>query len=308
MKGNKKEQKDFAKEIGLFEAKVVAINPDREELEKLLGTELEKDPEYVEKRKVKDSQNVETGEEVDSVRISVWTEDVKSKRLRNISFYLEDRPRFNKDQTKVQYINSVGTTTWALIEDGTSTFPSWFTNFLSKDKSIIGNKEYRQAIVGEEELMTFVKNWAKFDLFDVDTNILLDTKKLFRGNVKELSEEINGDMVETIVAMATVRISEKVVNEDSGEKETVVYQSVYNKDFLPGFSMKYFRNIEFDAQRVNQLRSKSKLVGFEKFIVNISDKEYGCKTPIFIGEVKDFVQGEHITANDAVLEQDDAKY
>lgn len=309
MKGNRKEQKEFSKEIGLFEGKVVSINPDREELEKLLNTELDKDPEYVEKKKLKDSNGNFTGEEVDSVRVSVWLEDVKNQRLRNISFYLEDRPRFNKDKTKVQYVNSVGTTSWALIEDGTDGLPSWFTHFLSKDKTVIGNKEFRKAIVGEEELMTFVKAWTMYDIFDVDTNILLDTKKLFRGNVKELSAEIGSDMVQTIVAMATVRITEKVTNEDTGEKETVVYQSVYNKDFLPGYAIKYFRGVDYNSARIEQIRGKSKLTGFEKFIANITDKEHGCKTPIFLGEAKEFVVGEHVAAGDAALvEEDDAAY
>lgn len=308
MEGNKKEQKEFAKEIGLFEAKVVAINPDREELTKLLGTEPEKDPEYVSRKKLKNAEGTETGEEVDAVRISVWTEDIKTKRLRNISFYIEDRPRTNKEGTKMQYVNCVGTTSWALIEDGDASLANWFTHFLSKDKTVIGDKAFRPALVGEEELMNFVKTWTMYDLFDVNTSILLDTRKLLRGNVTELESEIGGDMVQTIVAMATVRIVEKVINEETAEKEKTIYQSVYSKEFLPGYTMKYFRGVSFNNERIAQIRAKSKLANYERFIVNIADPEYGCKTPIFLGEIKPFEEEEHLATSGAVMAEDDATY
>jgi hypothetical protein len=309
MKGNKKEQRDFAKEIGLFEAKVVSINPTREELETLLGAEIEKDPEYVERKKLKDADGNETGREVDSVRLSIWLRDVKDEsKLKNLTFYLEDRPRENKDKTKTQYINSVGTTTWISNEEGESSLPNWFTHFLDRNKQVIGNKSFRKAIVGEEEVANFIKNWTLFDTFDVETDISIDTKRLFRGNVKQLSELINSDMTQSIVAMATVRIKEKVVDEETGQKETEIYQGVHNKDFLPGYTMKFFRGATFDNNRIEQIRGKQKQANWEKFISSISDKEYGCKTPIFLGDLKPFNPEEHLVGSNAPLQTDDASY
>jgi hypothetical protein len=115
-------------------------------------------------------------------------------------------------------------------------------------------------------------------------------------------------MTQSVVAMATVRIKEKVVDEATGEKETEVYQGVYNRDFLPGYTMKFFRGTTFDVNRIEQIRGKQKQANWEKFISSISDKEYGCKTPIFLGDLKPFNAEEHLVGSNAPLQTDDASY
>ena len=43
IQGEKRESKDRSKKVGIFEAKVVAINPDAEEFKEVLGIELKED-------------------------------------------------------------------------------------------------------------------------------------------------------------------------------------------------------------------------------------------------------------------------
>lgn len=240
--GRKRELKSYEKMVGLFEASVVSINPNREELEKLLNIpELEKDPEYL-KEDEKDGKQ--------TLSVSVWLEEVVSKQLFNVRFFLKDSFRTNKDGTKNQYINTVGTASWA---DEPENLPS----FMLKD-----GREIRQANVGEEEMYNFFRAWLTLDTRDTDAKIELDWKKLMRGNVKEIQDLMESGYTQNVVALATIRTSK------DGEKE---YQQVYNRAFLPGYTLKYFR-----------LGGKSRPKFVDKFAENIEDPEYGCKE--FYGE------------------------
>ena len=70
----------------------------------------------------------------------MWLKQVKSESLFKVSFFLEDRERENRDQTKKQYINSVGMTAWAADEND---LWDWFTK----------ERDYRVAYIGEEEFV-----------------------------------------------------------------------------------------------------------------------------------------------------------
>jgi hypothetical protein len=61
-----------------------------------------------------------------------------------VTFFLEDKDRVNKDGTKKQYINNIGTCSWAAEE---SALPDWFKG-----------REYRVAKVGEEDLYAFLRS------------------------------------------------------------------------------------------------------------------------------------------------------
>lgn len=245
VQGKVREQKSFEKKVGLFEGSVVSINPSREELEKLLGIpELEKDPEYLKEDEKDGAQKL---------TLSVWLKEVLSDQLFNVKFFLKDTVRKNKNEDKTQYINTAGNASWA---DEPENLPTWFNE---------GGRTYREAHVGEEELYTFVRSWLKVDTRDPDALLDFDWKKLMRGNVKELTDCIGGvystdsdtGKPTTLVALATVALSK------DGEKE---YQQVYNRNFLPGYCMKFFR-----------LNGSKHPKMVDKFIAAIEDPEYGCK-------------------------------
>ena len=132
--GKKREQTqlpEFTKKVGLFEANVIAINPTAEEYNDILGIELKPD------NKVTEYLGISEDKKTKKLRVDFWLEEVKKKDRFKVTFYLEDREKENKDLTKKQYINSVGTTSWA---DDPNNLPDWFAN-----------RDYRVAFIGEEE-------------------------------------------------------------------------------------------------------------------------------------------------------------
>lgn len=292
--GSKRERKEggseFPKKVGLFEASVIAINPTIEQYKDILGIELKEDSKATEY----------LGESRDgnsTVRISVWLKDVKSEQNFNVSYYIEDKERENKDGTKKQYINQLGMCSWAADEDGLA---QWF-------RGAPGNqKDYRVAYVGEEEFYEFLRNWlCELDYSKSDTTLSVDFKKLIRGNMKELTSQIDGEYSGNFVAMATITTREK-------DGETKEYQNVYNKAFLPAYSLKQFRLKENDydnGSRVSSLLSKKSkdLRPHEKFVVKIAG-EYGCKDYYTFKDLQNYDPEMNIVASDKVMANDDADY
>lgn len=284
--GKKKEQvqqPEFTKKVGLFEAKVIAINPSAEEYKDLLNIELKEDSKVVEY--LGKSQDGNT-----TLRVDVWLEDVKSKEKFKVSFFLEDKERENRDGTKKQYINSVGSCTWA---DDPNNLADWFTS-----------RDYRVAFTGEEDLYNFLRTWlGNLDYRDAETTLQIDWKRLMKGNVKDIREQVGGELATTFVAMATVKT---VVKDDEARE----YQSVYNKAFLPAYSLKNFRLVNYsDTKVLETLRQKKTrdLKPHERFVVNVTG-EYGCKEFYIFRDLKDYSADDNFVASDKAISEDGADY
>jgi hypothetical protein len=165
--GKKREVQNFesVKRVGLFEGKVVAVNPDAEEYQELLGIELKEDSKATDYLGKSQDGNK-------TLRLDIWFEEVKTKEKFKTTFFLEDKEKENKDGTKKQYINSVGVTSWA---DDPNNLPKWFSE-----------RDHRVAFVGEEELYTFMRAWlSELDYRDAETTLQLEWKSLMKGNVKD---------------------------------------------------------------------------------------------------------------------------
>jgi hypothetical protein len=270
------------KKVGLFEANIIAINPTLEEYKDVLGIELKEDSKAVEYLGEKEGNT--------TLRVDFWLEEVKNKEKFKVTYFLEDRIKENKDKTKKQYINTAGTTSWA---DDPNNLQEWFTA-----------REYRPAFVGEEELYVFVKSWLnKLNYRAAKTIIQLEWKKLMKGNLSDLKNEINGEWSATIGALATV----KTVDKDGETKE---YQGVYNREFVSPFNFKYFDLVNYSDQKVlNSLRSKDSksLKPHEKFVLKITG-EYGCKDFYTLTSMKDYNPDDNLVASDAVISEDGADY
>lgn len=215
----------FAKYIGVGAFNVLAVNPTKEELSKIYGSNIEKDIEYL-------SKDEETG--ADQVRIDFIvasnTEknngiDLKTK----VAFFLKNAPRMNALGTKVQVINAYGETTWVDLD-------------LAKKGELPENqawfeKPYRPAFIGEDELTSFLKvflNIPAKSWKDKNGNVKTIENKsdaearlegianYFKGNVKEL-KEILKFQPDNLVKMA---VGVKTTDDN---KE---YQAVYTKMFL----------------------------------------------------------------------------
>jgi len=275
---------NYEKKVGIFEANVVAINPTAEEYSSILGREISPDSKATE-------YLGETKDGNTYLRIDVWLQEVKNQDNFKVSFFLEDKQRQNRDGTKNQYINSVGTTSWA---DDESNLYDWFTK----------DRDFRIAYVGEEDLYNFMQKWlSKLDYRDVETELQLDWKKLMRGDVRDLKSQIGGDYCSTVVSMATV-----VVRERDGESKE--YQGIYNKGFLSGWAMKFFRAVDYTDRRVvESLKSKASrdLKQHERFVVQVSG-EYGCKDYYILKEIESYNPGDNLVASDKHISEDEADY
>ena len=231
VKGKQRQETEFKKDlfVGFTTVRVVAVNPSREELNKLFGKEdadNDKPIEYL-------NQDQEGN---DRLRLTFWLHDEARDKYFPYSFNLTNKERQNKDKDKVQLVNSTCTTTWVPYISGTekpdeSLIQSWFKTFTDKDKVEIGKKKWRKALMGEEELANLLRAWlGRLNWNDVDTEVQVDTDKLFKQKYQELRSLIDGDYDTPFVVLLGVRTDEN----DSSKK----YQQVYGKSFLQASFMK----------------------------------------------------------------------
>lgn len=308
--GKQKEYRSFDNtlEVGFFEAEVVAINPDKEELVKLLNVGEEKidnfkDPEYLDESK----------EGFPRLRISVWMKSMKGK-LYNKAFFLEKKQRVYKEsedsEERFQFINEVGRTQWALTEEELS--------------DAFRSKKYRVAFSGEDKLYDFLRAWLRGLDFkhDPDATLSLDTKKLFNGNVKDLRDQVGGifsyevnpqtkkQTPFTVIGMAEVK-----TRDVNGETKSI--QHVYDK-FMPGYLMKHIRNTRFTEENIEVWRERKGqkdpsgkviyLKDWENLAVYITDSKNGSKNFFFLGEIKEYNPGENPVAPKEKIDSEDDSY
>ena len=278
-----KEQKDFAKKVGLFTGEVIAINPTVEQYKDVLEIELPEGSKATEYLGVNKDGNP-------YLRVDVWLKEEKNGDKLKVTFFLEDKERDNKDGSKNQYIDTIGRCTWATDENQ---LPDWFKK-----------REYRKAHVGEEELYNFLRTWlGQLDYSKEDSALSLDWKKLMKGNVSELKSQVNGAYCTPVVSLATVVMREK-------EGEMKEYQGVYNKAFLPTYTLKNFRVVNYsDASVLSTLRSKKSkdLKPHERFVLSVTG-EYGCKDFYILKDIKEYNSDDNLVASDAVISSDGGDY
>jgi hypothetical protein len=285
IEGAKREHVEFAnKKCGLFEANVIAVNPTEEDYKELLNIELKEDSKATEYLGESKEGNI-------FLRVDVWLEEVKNKDRFKVTFFLENKERENKDLTKKQYINAVGACCWA---DDANNLPEWFKA-----------RDYRIAFTGEEDFYNFMRTWlGELDLRNAETELDMEWKKLMKGNVKLIRDQINGEWCTPVIALATITTKEK-------DGETKEYQNVYNRGFLPAYSLKQFRLIDYKDEKILEglKRKKSKdLKPHERFVLNVTNSEYGCKDYFILKDLKDYDPSENLVASDKVISSDDASY
>lgn len=281
--GNSNSQQDYSKKVGLFEAKVIAINPTLEEYNDKLEIELKEDSKATQYLGTNNDGNI-------TLRVDFWLQEVKNLDKFKVSFFLENKLKVNKDSTKKQYINNIGTTSWASdIND----LPEWFAS-----------RDHRVAFVGEEELYNFVRTWlGNLDYRDASTVLQIDWKLFMKGNVRDLKDQIDGEYATNVVALATIKTVEK-------EGEIKEYQNVYNKAFLPAYALKQFRLIDYSKPDVqNNLRTKKNkdLKVHERFVVNVTG-EYGCRDFYTFKDLRDYNAEDNVVASDNVISSEGSDY
>lgn len=300
---------DKARQVGVFVGKVIAINPDAEQIQKLYGQDVDpekKEPEYISEKDedVPDHidettrEVVKVTQTVKKVRIDFYVQDTKTTNISKKSFFLADRPFVKKDLTKQQYINQLGKTAWV---DSEENLQLKFVSSLDKNGQPVSDLMYHAAVVGESELIDFLDNWLAIDKKKA-YDISLTTSKLFEGDYRELQGLIVSDLSSLIMANYTVRAVD-------GPEGTVFYQDLWKK-FLPAFAIKFFQQNKFTpeklkeiADRDTQLRDKIRdkvaiangewLTNWEKYVLEMTEGEYRCKDFFSLEMAHDFDPETH---------------
>jgi len=275
IEGTKKQEVGFVEQklyVGLFEGEVVALNPTAEEFKKLTGWTPSENSRQFDYTGTSNDGNP-------SIRLDFWIRE-KKERLTDdnkpyhnkfrLAFWIEAKDRENREGTLTQYINDVGTCSWA---ESPERLPQWFTS-----------RKYRVARPGEEKLYNFLRIWlGKLDTRDADTHLDLNWKPLINGDVSEIRDQIGGEYCRNVLALATIEVGE------NREGRMVNFQRVYDTVLMP-YQLKFFNTEDYkDTNVVARIATKSdRLSPFERFVVDVNDERYGCKQVFTLKPIEEY--------------------
>lgn len=275
---------------GIGEFKVIAINPTTDKLNKLLGREAKDTDKEIEYLYEKDGK--------DHVKIAFWVEDVVSKWKTKIEFDITDEPATTKNGNPI-HVNCLGDNAKVPKE----AIQAWFKEFYKSkdDKTVIGTKEYRQALSGEAELYGFMRAWMsrtspsgnRVDWFNPECNILLDMKKLFRGKFDQITDLFNAPEDDNITGTVVCACYVDSYDKDGQVKYA---QKVWPYYFVAGWNMKKF-NLAADTNTWMADAASKKL--YEQL-----NGEYGIKKGFIMGKLQAFDPKNHVEATNEVIHYD----
>lgn len=240
------EAQEFKRYIGVAPMFIEAINPSKAEHEALFSTTLEEAPNYLGTKSDND------GNEFQTARISVVfkpdTEKIGFEMpLVTMALFLENRPRYNADKTKVQVIDKYGNTGWPTIEEA-ERHAVILKNKNGEDYNSNLDKDYRPCYVGEEDLMNFVKTYLNIPnrlTYDRDSKTWGPNTKVkveececrfdnlaavFKGDFSEIKDALGFQPTNKVKVLLGVR-----TDAESGK----LYQVVYTKKFLSNAATNY---------------------------------------------------------------------
>lgn len=260
--------------IGVASVFVLAVNPSKEELEKLYGRSLDNAPEYISETEVGPEGNKT---KVPQVRIDFIVKADPEKYLDSqnqpldfiskVSLYLAKSYRIGANSGKYQVIDKYGRTAWATKEDiQAKRIPQYANGPANIDA------DYRPAYIGEEELIGFLKaylnipsveKWENKKVVGLidhpeDAEAMLEhLDDYFKGDFKELREIIGFQPNNKLKVLFGVK------NTDDNKQ----YQTVYSKMFMKNNVTDYSRldksvketqeagamqNVEFDCTELHE--------------------------------------------------------
>lgn len=240
-----KEAQEFKRYIGVCPVFVKAVNPNKEEHEKLFNTTLEEAPVYVQ-----DKEDNE-GNTYKNVRISIVMQPDIEKigfemPLVTMPLFVTNQKQFGAKSGKYQVVDKYGRFAWATeAEISAKEIP---TNSNGKKADI--SNDYRIAYVGEEALTKFIRAFLYISEITVwDNNkqcrvpntkdkpeeceCRLDVKtfeKLFKGDFSDIKDILGFQPTNKIKVCLGVR-----TDANSGK----LFQSVYTKKFISNAATNY---------------------------------------------------------------------
>lgn len=226
--------------IGVAPVFVKAVNPTKEELEKIYNTEFENGPVYT------GEMNNSEGKSIKFARVDfIVTSDINYNGVEfttKVSMFVRNENRFNKDKTKVQVIDKYGRTAWVTAEQmKTHAIPQYSNGPANIDA------DYRMAYIGEEDLTNFIK--AYLNIPNVQSYV--DGKWVPNNKVnaedcecrlEKIADYFNGDFKE-LQQIAKFQPNNKVkvmfgVRTTDDNKQ---YQAAYTQMFLKNSITDYSR-------------------------------------------------------------------
>lgn len=253
-----KEGGSIKRYIGASPVYVLAVNPTKEERNKLLNAEIDSEPEYLREKEV-------DGKNVPQAMVTFYVKpDVEGDIIIPMTFFVDKSYRYNRDKTKVQVIDKYGYSAWATPED----LKNKVTLKSSTGKALRITTEYRPAYNGEIQLIEFIKSYLNFDealsyvngkwvknpkvVNMEECECSLDMDKLFKGDFSELNE------VPKLMPKNKVKVMFGVRTTEDGKQ----YQAVYTNKVLRNGARDYseidkdlqerknagaFSNVEYDT-------------------------------------------------------------
>ena len=224
--GKQSEEGVFKLYKGIAAVNVLAVNPNKAELERITGRTYEEEPVY----RGKDDDGNET------MRITFYTKTNADAKVNSgielvlpISFTLVKTRRVGQQSGKIQVIDKYGRTAWATPADLESkAIPQY-----AKGPANI-SADYRPAVVGEEYLINFLIKWlnipgpanykeGQWVMKDnpEDSEVSINLAKVFAGDVSELAEVVN------MAREYLVKVAVGVRTTDDGKQ----YHAVFTRDF-----------------------------------------------------------------------------
>lgn len=245
--------------IGAAPSFVKAVNPSKEERNKLLNADIEKDVEYIKTKEV-------DGKTINQVIVTFYVKpDVDQDIIIPMTFFVDKSYRYNKDKTKVQVIDKYGYSSWATQEEVKN--HSQLMSSSGKRRRI--TTEYRPAFNGEIQLIEFIKYYLNIEeaisyingewcnnpkVSNIEfCECSLNMEKLFAGDFSEIKE------IPNLMPTNKVKIMYGVRTTDEGKQYQAVYTnkvirnkaknySEIEKDLIDRKNYGAFSNVEFDTK------------------------------------------------------------
>ena len=182
----------FKRYVGVAAVKVLAVNPTKDEWEKITGSTLQKEPEY--------TTAMEDGTKVAKVTLLVQPDPMKTigavETVIPVTFWFRRRPVQGSKSGKYQIIDKYGRTAWATEEEiAAKKVPQYANGPADIDA------DYRKIVDGEEAFTNFLKAHLNIpSITFLDKNGVRKTNehpeecearldnilKIFDGNFKEI--------------------------------------------------------------------------------------------------------------------------
>lgn len=233
-------ERKFYTGIGIFN--ILAVNPTKEELEKIYNIPFEKEPEY---NGVKD--------DVKFTRIDFILKHVKTAFnpvdfISKISFFLRNEARYTNDKSKIQVVNDYGEFSWVTLDN--------FKNKTIPDNMSWFEGPYYPCYNGEENLTAFMKaflNIPNKSFKKPDGTIrYIEDKNDAKARLEKVKDYFNGNILELknlFIARKDNKI--KIACGVKITDDNKMYQTFYDRGFVKFNQMLYtklYENIKNDQR------------------------------------------------------------